>query len=87
MMCEKVTAELRVDGTTVLLIPDEDSIDIESAFMDGATCCRAASENQGFDEESRDMALQAAECLERLEDIYGQATGRPPPERPKLRSV
>ncbi len=37
MMCEKVTAELRADGTIVLIIPDEESIDILSAFINGAT--------------------------------------------------
>ncbi len=86
-MCEKVTAELRVDGTIVLTIPDEDSIDIESAFMDGATCSRNYSMDPGLDEESRDMALQAAECLERLEEIFGQAFGENPPKRTRLRSI
>ncbi len=87
MIGEKVTAEVRGDGAIVLIVPDEDSIDIiVSAFMDGETCCRAVSEIQDFDEESRDMAREAAECLERLGDIFGKAMGGPP-KRPELRWV
>ncbi len=86
MMCEKVTAELRADGAIVLIIPDEELVDVVSAFMSGATCCRAVSKNSQFDEASREIALEAAECLERLEEI-SQTMGGPEPKRPILRLV
>ena len=87
MMCEKITAELRADGAIVLIVPDDDLIDVGSAFMDGATCSRIHSENPKLDEEQKDMALQASECLERLEEIFGLAMGKPPLKRAKLRLV
>ena len=86
-MYEKITAELRADGAIVLIVPADDLIDVESAFMDGATCSRIHSENPKLDEEQRDMALQASECLERLEEIFGLAMGKPLPKRPKLHLV
>ena len=86
MMCEKVTAELGADGGIVLTVPHEQLVDTVSAFMSGATCCRAVSENLAFDEMSREIALEAAEFLERLEEI-SQSIGDPSPKRPKLRLV
>ncbi|MCH7821785.1 MAG: hypothetical protein IIA07_07185 [Proteobacteria bacterium] len=86
-MYEKIAAELRADGAIVLTVPDDDIIDVESAFMDGATCSRIHSENPKLDEEQRDMALQASECLERLEEIFGLAMGNSRPPKTELRLV
>ncbi len=87
MMDEKITEEMRQNESIVLTIPESESIDVMSAFMDGATCSRTCSEDPELDVESREMALQAAECLERLEEILGQAFGENPPKRTKLRSI
>ncbi len=86
MMCENVTAELGADGAIVLTVPNEELIDVVSAFMSGATCCRSVSKNPQFDEMSREIALEAAECLERLEEI-SQTMGGPAPKRPRLRLI
>ncbi len=87
MMCEKVTAELRADGTVVLTIPEEDSSNIMLAFHCGATCSRAISDNAKLPKGSRDIALEVAECLKKLSDIFERAYGVNPPKRPKLRLV
>ena len=87
MMCEKVTAELRTDGTVVLNIPPEESVYIMDAFYNGATCSRAISDNPKFSKSPRDTALEAAECLKKLSDIFRRAYGVNPPERPKLQLV
>ena len=87
MWCDKVTAELRADGTVVLIIPDEERIDILSAFSVGATCSRFISDNQKLRKDPRDTALEVAECLERLEEMIEQLFGGQAPERPTLRLV
>ena len=86
-MCEKITAEMRKDGAIVLTVPGEEFIDLASAFMDGKICCRYVSKNSKFDDESSDMASEAACNLERLEDIFCRAMGGQPPEKTKLSLV
>ena len=86
-MYEKITAELRTDGAIVLTVPEEALIDVESAFADGATCSQIHSENPKVNEEQRDIALEASECLEYLCELLGQLSGRKPPKRAKLHSV
>ena len=84
MMGEKVTVGKRPDGSFVLTFPEEEFVDILSAFYDGESCCRAVAEDKTLDEESADMAVQAAECLKLLGDLIGRPEASPPPRRLKL---
>ena len=80
-MGEKVTVEKRSDGSFVLTIPEEEFVDILSAFCDGEICCRAVAADKTTDEEPADMAVQAAECLKLLAHLLGTAEGSLPPPR------
>ncbi len=87
MMCENVTAELRADGVTVLIIPDEEFEEVTKALFDGEVFSREYAKLTQFDEHMRRAALQAAQCLDRLETTLERTKGTQPPKRPKLRSV
>ena len=84
MMGETVTVEKRPDHSIVLTFPEEELFDILSAFCDGESCCRAVAEDKTLGEESADMAVQAAECLKRLSDLFGNPEDSPPPRRLRL---
>ena len=84
MMGETVTVGKRPDGSIVLTFPEEEFVDILSAFFDGASCCRAFAEDKTLDEESADTAVQAAECLKLLGDLFGKHEASPPPRRLQL---
>ena len=85
MLGETVTVEKRLDGSIVLTFPKEEFVSILSAFYDGESCCRAVAEDKTLDEESADMAIEAAECLKLLGDLFGNREEvSPPPRRLRL---
>jgi len=84
MMGETVTVEKRPDRSIVLTFPEEEFVDILSAFCDGESCCRAVAEDKRTDAESADMAWDAARCLKLLADLFGKLEVSPPRRRLRL---